>query len=272
LLKTSSLLVVILVSSAAAFARDSPDAQPTETQMQTDRALAALAKMTDADSLAAAGLMSGKNTKQSLDFLGRATGAEPNRADLVWLRALRCAQLPPCDPKPIEHRLRELDPSNGAGWWGEIARAGAAHDSEGIDAALTAISRSKRVDIYWTMLIAHISRAVVKTKQMSLEESEVAVIGYHIARALQNGDNYLTEMIGVAIAKRVWPEDSPEWQAAAEERRIYEYRSKLYPKLEQRALTKPEEYLTLCAQTRREQDVFAAQLTAAGFEPNPPPL
>lgn len=271
--------------------------------MQTDRTLAALAKMTDADSLAAAGLMSGKNTKQSLDFLGRATGAEPNRADLVWLRALRCAQLPPCDPKPIEHRLRELDPSNGAGWWGEIARAGAAHDSEGIDAALTAISRSKRVDIYWTMLIAHISRAVVKTKQMSLEESEVAVIGYlaaeaipayqyvsaackgerlqqpgatemcrGIARALQNGDNYLTEMIGVAIAKRVWPEDSPEWQAAAEERRIYEYRSKLYPKLEQRALTKPEEYLTLCAQTRREQDVFAAQLTAAGYEPNPPPL
>jgi hypothetical protein len=136
---------------------------------------------------------------------------------------------------------------------------------------------------------------------MSPEESEVAVIGslaaqaipayQHIsssckgerlqppsvievcrgvAKALQNGDTYITEMIGVAIAKRVWSEDSPEWKAAAEERRVYDYRSKLYSKLEQRAITHPGEYLTLCAQNRREQDVFAAQLTAAGYDPNPP--
>jgi hypothetical protein len=39
-----------------------------------------------------------------------------------------------------------------------------------------------------------------------------------IAKALQNGDTYITKMIGVAIAKRVWPEDSPEWKAAAEDR------------------------------------------------------
>jgi hypothetical protein len=32
-----------------------------------------------------------------------------------------------------------------------------------------------------------------------------------------------------------------------------------------------EEYLTLCAQNRREQDVLRAQLIAAGKNPNPPP-
>ena len=90
-----------------------------------------------------------------------------------------------------------------------------------------------------------------------------------VAKALQNGDTYLTAMIGVSIAKRVWPEDSPEWKAAAEQRRVYDYRSKLYQKLEQRALTHPGEYLTLCEQNRRESDLFAAQLTAAGYDPNP---
>jgi hypothetical protein len=137
---------------------------------------------------------------------------------------------------------------------------------------------------------------------MSLAESEVAVIGYldaqgippylpfstsckgerlqqagmteicrGVASAMQRGNTYITEMIGVAIAKRVWPEDSAEWKAAAEERRTYDYRVKLYPKLEWRVITRPREFLTLCAEDRREQDVFAARLTAAGYDPNPPP-
>jgi hypothetical protein len=254
-----------------------------KAQKRTDQVVAALMQMTDADSLAAAAVMSIGNREQSLSLLARATAAAPERADLVWLQALRCAQVTSCDPAPIEHRLRELDPTNGTGWWSAMARAGAAHNTEDADAALAAISHSERVDIYWTTLIAHLSRAFAKTKEMSLAESEIAVIGavaaqaippYQyisnsckgerlqqpgvsevcrgVAKALQNSDTYITEMIGVAIAKRVWPEDS------------------LYPKLEPRALTHPGEYLTFCAQNRREQDVFVAQLTAAGYDPNPP--
>jgi hypothetical protein len=276
--------------------------QQSKAQKHIDRTIAALVQRTDADSLAAAGLMSADNhAHQSLPLLTRAVDAAPDRPDLVWLQSLRCAQVPSCDPLPMEHRLRELDPINGAGWWEAIARAGAAHDTEGIDTALTAISRSERVDIYWTTLIAHLSRAAANTKKLSIEEAEVTIIGYlaaqaipayqyvstsckgerlqqpgvaevcrGVAKALQNGDTYLTAMIGVSIAKRVWPEDSPEWKAAAEQRRVYDYRSKLYQKLEQRALTHPDEYLTLCEQNRRESDLFAAQLTAAGYDPNPP--
>jgi hypothetical protein len=293
--------LVLLIASGAACA--SSDALIAKAQKRTDQTIAVLEQMTDADSLAAAGLMStGKNRAQSLAFLSRATATEPNRADLLWLQAMECAEFPPCDPAPIERRLRELDPTNGAGWWAVMARAGAAHDSEGTDAALAAISHSERVDIYWTTLIAHLSRAVANTKKISLEESEATVIGYlasqaippyqhvansckgerlqqpgvteicrGVAKALQNGDTYITEMIGVAIANRVWPEDSSEWKGAAEQRRVYDYRWKLYQKLEQRALTHPEEYLALCAQNRREADLFAAQLTAAGYDPNPQP-
>jgi hypothetical protein len=293
-----ALILLIVGTTDAA----SSEALIAKAQARSDQTIAALSQMADADSLAAAGLMSiGNNSDPSLPFLARATAAAPDRVDLVWLRATRCAQLPPCDPAPIERRLRELDPTNAAGWWGALGRAGAAHDAEGTDVALTAISHAERLDIYWTTLIAHLSLAVAKTKQMSLQESEVAVIGYlaalpmpayqyvsssckgerlqqpqvtavcrGVAKALQNGDTYLSEMIGVAIAKRVWSEESAEWRAAAEARRVYDYRSEFYSKLTQRALTHPAEYLTLCAQNRREQDALAAQLSAAGYDPNPP--
>lgn len=300
--RVATICTSILLLICSATALGSPEVQRSKAELRAEHAIAVLSTMTDADSLAAAGMMSiGIHTTDGLSLMARAVAASPDRADLIWLQALRCAQLPPCDPAPIENRLRELDPANGAGWWGAIARAGAMHDTEGLDAALGAMSHSERVDIYWTTLIAHLSRAVAKTKKMSLEESEVTVIGYlaaeaipayqfisssckgdrlqqsgvtetcrGVAKALQNGDTYITEMIGVAIAKRVWPEDSPEWRAATEERRVYEYRSKRYAKLEQHMLTHPRDYLTLCAQSRREQDIFAAQLTAAGYDPNPP--
>jgi len=57
--------------------------------------------------LAAAGLMSArKNGDQSLSFLARATAAAPDRTDLLWLRAMRCAQFSPCDPTIDGCRLR----------------------------------------------------------------------------------------------------------------------------------------------------------------------
>jgi hypothetical protein len=204
----------------------------------------------------------------------------------------------------MERRLRALDPSNGAGWLGTLARADASKDSVGVDAALAALSHTERVDIYWTTLIAHLSGAVAQTGKMSLTEAETSVIGYlaaegvpaylsvsnackgerlqrseivevcrGVAKSFEQGDIYITEMIGVAIAKRVWPEDSPGWRAAVEARRVYEYRSQLSVKLEPKmwgGQRKAERYLALCDRNRREQDVLAAQLVDAGENPNPP--
>jgi hypothetical protein len=183
-----------------------------------------------------------------------------------------------------------------------LARASAANDTAGTDAALTAISHSDRLGTYWTTLVARLSGAVAATKKMSLVMSEVSVIGLvaaetipayqvittpckgerlqqpgvievcrGVAKALQNGDTYITEMVGVSIAKRVWPEDSTEWKAAAEERRTYDYRSKLYPRVELHSFKDAEKYLAFCTQNRREQDVLLAQLMAAGETPTPPP-
>jgi hypothetical protein len=193
--------LILLIANTTAFALNSPGAQQAKAEKHINQAIAVLMQMTDADSLAAAGLMSiGNNSDPSLPLLSRATAAAPDRADLLWLQAMRCAQLPPCNPATIERRLRELDPTNGAGWWAAMARARATHDSEGTDAALTAISHSERVDIYWTTLIAHLSRAVAKTKKVSLDESEVAVIGYLAGPTHTALPNYFHQLQRRAIA------------------------------------------------------------------------
>jgi hypothetical protein len=294
----SPVLVFCLLSLLALPA--SAETHEAKSARQAEQTIAALARMTDADSLAAAGLLGVANHRdQSLSLIARATATAPERADLAWLQVQVCNEIAPCNPEPIEQRLRDLDPSNGAGWLGPLARASVANNEPARDAALTALSRSDRVDFYFTTLVARLSLAVVRTGKVSLEVAEVWVIGFlareaipayqyvshackgerlqqagvievcrGIARALQNGDTYLTEMIGVAIAKRVWPEDSPEWKAAAEARRVYDYRSKLFT--EQRGEKFAKEYLTLCAQNRREQDVFRAQLIKDGKNPTPP--
>jgi hypothetical protein len=293
------VLVFCLLSLLALPA--SPETREAKSARRTEEIIDALTRMTDTDSLAAAGLLGvGTHRDQSLSLIGRAVASAPERADLVWLEVQVCNEIAPCNSEPIEQRLRELDPSNGAGWLGPLARASVANNEPARDAALTALSRSDRVDFYYTTLVAHLSRAVVSTGKISAEIAEVWVIGFlareaipayqyvsnackgerlqnievtqtcrGVASSLQNGDTYLTEMIGVAIAKRVWPENSAEWNAAVDARRVYDYRSKLFSALQGEKFAK--EYLALCAQNRREQDVFLALLIKDGKNPNPPP-
>jgi hypothetical protein len=280
----------------------SPAAKEAKADLRLERTAHVLSKRTDADSLAAAGLLSfSKNRDNAPALMARATAAEPGRADLVLLQAEVCGGVTPCDPEPIEQRLRELDPSNGAGWLATLARANASKDDRATDSALAAIGHSDHVDIYWTTLIAHLSRAIEQTKMLSPGEAEVLVIGFlsaraispygaaptckgerlqraeivescrGVAKAFERGDTYLAEMTGISIVKRVWTEDSPEWKAAVEARRVYDYRSKFFGKLGVRSIMHPEKFLALCAENRREQDVLRAQLIEAGENPNPPP-
>jgi hypothetical protein len=236
-----------------------------------------------------------------LSLIERAIAASPARADLIWLQAEVCAKLGSCDPIPIEHRLREVDHTNAAGWAGALVRANSSNNEEEKDAALAAIGHEERFDIYWTTLISRLSEAIIKVHKMSPQEAVVTVVGYQaaepipgyeaaakackgdrlqraavneacrgVARAFQQGDTYLTEMIGVAITKRIWPEDSPEWKAAAEARREYDYRSRLWLKLDVADNEHTEKYLVLCSKYRREQDLWLAAIIAAGENPSPP--
>jgi len=290
-------ILAILVSCAT-----SPEAQLAKANRHLVHAASLLAAKSDADSLAAAGLLNlAKHPDVSLSLIERATAAGPERPDLIWLRIQICQKAPPCDPEPVERQLRTLDASNGASWLGALARSSALGNEAAKDAALMAISRSARVDIYWTSLIVRLSRATAETKAASLLEATTVVIGYlaaeaipayrvasdackgerlqhaevvevcrNVAKALERGDTSITEMVGIRIAERVWPENSQPWNEASEARRSWEYRSNLLSHAGEWDAPTLNEYLTLCAQNRREQDVDKALLVASGKDPNPP--
>ncbi|HEX4049675.1 MAG TPA: hypothetical protein VHY19_02195 [Steroidobacteraceae bacterium] len=266
------------------------------------RALVALSHRSDANSLATAGLLSRSHHGDgSLALIRRAAATDPARPDLVWLETLSCEQTSGCDAQSVELKLRALDPKNGVGWFGALARADSRHDREAANQALRALAASRRVDIYWNPLVAMLSRAVYETKAMSAGEAQVTVIGFlaaepipafrdvadgckgehlkiegrlvtcrGIAKALEQGDTYITAMLGDSIAMRVWPEGSPEWQAAYRSRRTGEYQLELEGRLDAERSAAPWQYVPLFGQYRREQDVLRARLIQAGLNPDPP--
>jgi len=209
-----------------------------------------------------------------------------------------------CDAEPHEARLRSLDPANGVGWFGVLQRASDAHDDEVLDVAVEAIGRTERVDTYWTTLSARLSTALAGSHDVALSEALITVIGTEaampipaysaasracrgerlerpgameacraMAASFERGDSYLTEMIGTGILKRLWPEDSPEWAAASRARRVGHYRLKMQsndaaPFWDAAAAGRFVRHL---AESRREQDFVAAELSARGIPPDPPP-
>jgi hypothetical protein len=127
-------------------------------QRHFNQAFTQLEHSTDADSLAAAAMLSQFTAPQPREetrhaLLARAVAAAPQRADLAWLSIQACRDIPACDLEPEVDRLRALDPSNGAGWLNAVARANAADDEAAKIAALSALARAERVDVCWTTLI-----------------------------------------------------------------------------------------------------------------------
>jgi hypothetical protein len=293
----AALATLPLLASCAATSESRQDAEQR-------RAAAVLATGSDADSLAAAGLLALlRDRARSPTLLERASAAAPNRPDLVWLQIQVCVKVPACDSASLEARLRSLDPSNGTGWLGSLARADQLKDEEAVHSAMQALSRSDRVDIYWTTLIAHLVSVVVQSRTMPVPDAEALIIGIlaaaaipgygvpnryckgerlqdpatvdlcrGVARALERGDTYLTEMMGTTIAMRVWPEGSPEWAAAERARELYNDHFRLWEGISMRLSETQgaKEFLALNAQYHREQDVWRAQLLAAGDSLDPP--
>jgi hypothetical protein len=286
-----------------------PTARQTRSERQLTQAVAVLEQRSDADSLAAAAVVlrfarPHSDVTAAHALLVRAVTVAPERADLAWLEIQMCREVSGCDSEPEELHLRALDPSNGAAGLNALARANASNDEAARIAVLSALARTERVDLYWNTLTLHLTRALADTRKVPLPEALVAVIGIlaaeaipaysatsslckgdrlndvevlescrRVALAFERGDTYITELMGGGIAQRLWPAESLEWKAAAEQRRVFEYRSQLSM---QSALNArhdarwAEQYLAWCAQYHREQDVLRAELIDEGKSPDPP--
>jgi hypothetical protein len=226
----------------------------------------------------------------------------PERSDLLWLHIQLCEADASCDPEPLESRLQILDGQKGAGWLGALARAGKRGDEAEKAAALAAIARSERMDIYWTTLVARLSRRVASTRTAPLHEAQTWVIGIlaalaipglgdmsdackrerltqddvveacrSVANSLLNGDTVLIESVGASMARRLWPENSAKWVEAADGRRISDYRNRTVGESEAWIRSHASDLLDLFEQHRREQEVFKGLLVAMGKNPDPAP-
>jgi hypothetical protein len=260
----------------------------------------------DADSLAAAAMLSVGPTfdpAQRLTLSARAVSKAPDRPDLVWLNLRLCTQVDTCNPEPLEAQLRALDPDNGAAWFDSIGRAGRRNDVVVVRKDLAAIATSRRFDMYWNATIVHITNAIVKTHTMDLPTALIATIGMasgttvpayqtilnackgdplqdpdvlstcrQVSTVMRGGDTYMTEMVGIAIAKRAWPEGSPTYVDAISARRVAHYRIDAEGKISLRRFLFPgfaAKRLQLMTEKTTEQEVILAEILNAKRNPDP---
>ena len=281
--------------------------QAAAYERKTQRTTAALLAAGDADSLAAAALIGHwpkTDPAERLTLISRAVAAAPDRPDLIWLNIGACSQVESCDPTPLATQLRGVDPANGAAEWVSISRAGKTNDLPALRQYLGAIATSTRFDTYWNATIAHATNTVLRTKTMDLRtaftattggEAAVTILPYQsivnackgealtdpdlvatcrqVASVMRRGDTYITEMVGLAIAKRTWPEGSAEYLDATSARRVARYRMATAGKIGLHHLWNAhytQVRLQLMAEKKTEQEVNLAEIMNAMVSPDPP--
>jgi hypothetical protein len=240
-----------------------------------------------------------------MELIHRATKLAPSRYDLAWLEFQLCETDQSCDSKPIVARLQALDPRNAVSWIGELPTRDASVDDPRFDVAIQKMADSDRFDIKWVPTILHVTTAINRTKTLDTASAVVASVGIaaawaipayadvsrackgealrlpdrleackRLASVMRDGDTYVTELVGIAIAKRVWPETSDSYADAARAARQAHYRMAIGIE----ASAKHEwddayarKYLGWLTSSKTEQEVSRAELLDAGLDPDPPP-
>lgn len=198
----------------------------------------------------------------ALAYAQRALTAEPHRAELLWLNARLCTDVPRCDPSEYEARLRKIDPGNAAVWVGPLQRAQQRGDSAAAEQILEAIGREARLDVYWNSLLSQTAVAMSRESpepppkmlngpltaainDVSVWLTAVAVPSFtgiasacstertrnpsmaercrNVAKVLQQGDTYAAEAVGLGIAQRATSQDSPISIAITERAAVVAY-------------------------------------------------
>ena len=237
----------------------------------------------------------------------------PDRPDIAWLQIALCRAVPGCQPEPLEARLRRLDPGNGIVWLGPLAKAQQQRDVAAENEILDVMSRSERFDIYWNSLAAHIAIARSQDPNLKptvlsggpLSSSLNDVIGWlsgvalpalspisqacsaqraanptiaarclGVAQAMQRGDTYIAEGMGLGIAQRLAPPASLQSVATDEQILVSRYQRDTAGQIMNNQVERERfthELVKLMSSLHREQDVFVAVIRWAGQPLMPPP-
>jgi hypothetical protein len=212
-----------------------------------------------------------------------------------------------------ERDLQDVVPANAAGFRGGLSRARMRNDVSGGDAALVSIGRSERLDVYFNPLVVATATeaaqahhpGVRKLTARDQAEVQVEMIGVIAATALAplepisqsckglalkvegrlercrraaevfaRTDTFIAEGLGLSLLQRLWPEDSPEGQAIASRRRVFQYRLEEYNRLAVASSSRIDPLaasLELRRTHEREQDTALEYLRKAGLPIDPPP-
>lgn len=202
------------------------------------------------------GLVRPPNAAQRLAWLRRAVHEAP-RSDLVVLEIGACkAWKRHCDVAALLHQDYALDPGNGVVWLNALAAAAAAKDSKRIDATLSAIGHSTRVETYYTRLVGRLTDALHRIgaerianayiqAANALQNTMLPVNGFiafsaacnpgnhlttqrlHLCRkasvTIERGDSLLSSQVGSQAAIRLWPVGTPEHRHAVAMHRRLDY-------------------------------------------------
>lgn len=196
-----------------------------------------------AAALALWGTSASTNGSQALSQIQQAVQAAPERPELLWLHLRLCTEVPGCEPQPIEAQLRKLDPGSGTVWLGPLARAQARRDARAEAQILDMMAKASHFNIYWTTLVARLSRPLSRTPvatsaaqavptpltnamnstigwlsslaipafrsatlacdEQHVREPETRVRCQQVAQALQRSDTTLAEGLGLGIEQRL---------------------------------------------------------------------
>jgi hypothetical protein len=97
--------------------------------------------------------------------LARAVQVAPDRRDLAWLAVRLCVASSDCDDTVPEKHLHDIDPTNGIGSIGALARAQRKNAAAAIDSALTEIGNSERFYVYFEPLVAATAAELVAAQR-----------------------------------------------------------------------------------------------------------
>jgi hypothetical protein len=247
-----------------------------------------------------------RDPERAFSFAEHALAQSPDRRELLWLAARLCGDVARCQPEKFEARLRKIDPGNGVVWTGPLSRAQEKQDFAAESHILEALSREARLDVYWNSLlwqgavalraqarqpppkmlngpltnaindvsnwlsaviVPSLAKLASACDRQQTRSPQIAERCRGIAKVLQQGDTFAAEAVGIGIAERSTPFDSPSTIALAEHAEVLTYqhdaaRVIMGEQAEREKLSM--ELIELMKKLRREQDVSLAVLRWAG--------
>lgn len=261
-LETTLILWAVLISADALAANKAQHLRGEIPEMWRASTLDALTTRADGNSLAAAAVLSLRDSAVTASKLAdHAVQLMPDNAGIGWLRLQICARSPTCDLRETATTTRWTDSDNAAAWLPLLPIAQKDRDAQEIDRILAAMAQGSRFDLYWNPLVALLFDALKRVRHathhdyLSADWQRLSFVSslasaellpafsplidvcrdlsssierrhacLNVAKTMQKSDTLLAQMAGLSIERRLASSDGKDVRAILERRRTLSWR------------------------------------------------